>query len=239
MADYSYQLEAFEGPLDLLLHLIEKHKIDIYDIPIAKITEQYMAHLDNWAHFDIHYSSEFLVMAATLLQIKSRLLLPVKAKQIDEEEDPRDELVERLVEYKQIKSFKAWLEARAEASAQSFSRPEEVSQWGIDRVYPIEMKALYAVFQEVYHRLPPQKEAKVTVVEVEREHFSVEDKLILLKAWLKGKKSFTLRSFLYSAKNREELVVSFMAILEMLKRQEMVIRDEAEDIFFEEVIHES
>ena len=76
MGDYSYKLSVFEGPLDLLLHLIEKHKIDIYDIPIVSITSQYMDYLDNWNHLDIHYSSEFLVMAATLMQIKSRMLLP-------------------------------------------------------------------------------------------------------------------------------------------------------------------
>lgn len=79
MGDYNYKLDVFEGPLDLLLHLIEKHKIEITDIPIVEITSQYLEYLDNWNHFDIHYSSEFLVMASTLLQIKSRRLIPIKS----------------------------------------------------------------------------------------------------------------------------------------------------------------
>ena len=121
---YEYKLAVFEGPLDLLLHLIEKHKIDIYDIPIVEITSQYMAQLEEWQTFDIHYSSEFLIMAATLLQIKSRMLLPRNAPlNPEEEEDPRDELVANLLEYKQIKELTEALTERSEASSQSFSRP--------------------------------------------------------------------------------------------------------------------
>ena len=91
MGDYNYKLDVFEGPLDLLLHLIEKHKIEITDIPIVEITSQYLEYLDNWNHFDIHYSSEFLVMASTLLQIKSRMLLPKAEPEPEDAEDPRDE----------------------------------------------------------------------------------------------------------------------------------------------------
>lgn len=106
MTDLSLKLSAFEGPLDLLMHLIEKDKIDIYDIPIVSITEQYISYLRNLSEFDMEIASEFLVMAATLLQIKSRLLLP-KAPAADEEEeaDPRQQLVEMLVEYRRIKQL--------------------------------------------------------------------------------------------------------------------------------------
>ena len=107
MGDYNYKLDVFEGPLDLLLHLIEKHKIEITDIPIVEITSQYLEYLDNWNHFDIHYSSEFLVMASTLLQIKSRMLLPKAEPEPEDAEDPRDELVAKLVEFKKIKDFTA------------------------------------------------------------------------------------------------------------------------------------
>ncbi len=90
MGDYNYKLDVFEGPLDLIwLHLIEKHKIEITDIPIVEITSQYLEYLDNWNHFDIHYSSEFLVMASTLLQIKSRMLLPKAEPEPEDAEDPR------------------------------------------------------------------------------------------------------------------------------------------------------
>ena len=120
MGDYNYKLDVFEGPLDLLLHLIEKHKIEITDIPIVEITSQYLEYLDNWNHFDIHYSSEFLVMASTLLQIKSRMLLPKAEPEPEDAEDPRDELVAKLVEFKKIKDFTSLLMERTAVSANVF-----------------------------------------------------------------------------------------------------------------------
>ena len=104
MADLSLKLTAFEGPLDLLLHLIERDKVDIYDIPIAAVTEQYISYLRSMSEFDMEVASDFLVMAATLLQIKSRMLLPKQSAEGEEEEaDPRQQLVEMLVEYRRIK----------------------------------------------------------------------------------------------------------------------------------------
>ena len=122
MTTYHYTLNTFEGPLDLLLHLIERHKINIYDIPIANITEQYMSYLENWNQFDIRYSSEFLVMAATLLQIKSRLLLPKRQDDDIKEEDPRDELVQKLLEFQQIKQLATEIETLQEVHSGSYSR---------------------------------------------------------------------------------------------------------------------
>ena len=139
MGDYNYKLDVFEGPLDLLLHLIEKHKIEITDIPIVEITSQYLEYLDNWNHFDIHYSSEFLVMASTLLQIKSRMLLPKVEPEPDESEDPRDELVAKLVEFKKIKDFTQLLMEKASVESNVFSRPEETSVLGLDSYYNLEL----------------------------------------------------------------------------------------------------
>ena len=110
MADLSLKLTAFEGPLDLLLHLIERDKVDIYDIPIAAVTEQYISYLRSMSEFDMEVASDFLVMAATLLQIKSRMLLPKQSAEGEEEEaDPRQQLVEMLVEYRRIKRAAAAL----------------------------------------------------------------------------------------------------------------------------------
>ena len=100
MSDVSLKLTAFEGPLDLLMHLIESNKIDIYDIPIVEITEQYIGYLRNLQEFDMELASEFLVMAATLLEIKAKMLLPAEVDEEGEEIDPRADLVERLLEYK-------------------------------------------------------------------------------------------------------------------------------------------
>ena len=107
------KLEAFEGPLDLLLHLIEKNKVDIYDIPIVSITEQYMDYIAGMKKRDLDVASEFLVMAATLLEIKSRMLLPVEPEEEGEEEDPRAELVQQLLEYKMYKRMSMELKDRA------------------------------------------------------------------------------------------------------------------------------
>ncbi len=118
MNNLSLKLTAFEGPLDLLLHLIERDKIDIYDIPIVAVTEQYISYLRNLSEFDLETASEFLVMAATLLQIKSRLLLPKKPAEEDEEEaDPRQQLVDMLVEYRRIKRAAAALGALKQEAA--------------------------------------------------------------------------------------------------------------------------
>ena len=104
MEDYKFKLDAFEGPMDLLMHLIEKNKIDIYDIPIAELTRQYLDYLDKFREFNMEIASSFLVMAATLLQIKSRMMLPkTKQEETAEEEDPRLELVQRILEYRKFK----------------------------------------------------------------------------------------------------------------------------------------
>ena len=108
-ADYLVKLDAFEGPMDLLMHLIEKNKIDLYDIPIADLTRQYLDYINTLYQFDIEYASEFLVMAATLLRIKSRMLLPKNDREEEQEEDPRMELVERLLEYRRFKEVSSIL----------------------------------------------------------------------------------------------------------------------------------
>ena len=108
-ADYLIKLGAFEGPMDLLMHLIEKNKIDLYDIPIADLTRQYLEYIDTLYQFDIEYASEFLVMAATLLHIKSRMMLPKSEGEEEREEDPRMELVERLLEYRRFKEVSSIL----------------------------------------------------------------------------------------------------------------------------------
>ena len=181
MQSYEYKLAVFEGPLDLLLHLIEKHKIDIYDIPIVAITSQYMEQLRRWEKFDIRYSSEFLVMAATLLQIKSRMLLP-KAAPLSEEDggDPRDELVSRLIEYKQIKQLMDRITTRSEANAGCYGRPESCSEWGCERVYRFELQALYNVFQNGLRR-EKESEKEDPTVTVEKEEFALADKIAELE----------------------------------------------------------
>ena len=231
MGDYNYKLDVFEGPLDLLLHLIEKHKIEITDIPIVEITSQYLEYLDNWNHFDIHYSSEFLVMASTLLQIKSRMVLP--KPEPDEAEDPRDELVAKLVEFKKIKEFTALLMERTAVSANIFSRPEETSVLGLDNVYNLELSQLYDIFYQTLKRakdLP--EEEPIREVKVEKDSYSLEDMIVSLSSRIRRGESLHFRELLVAIETKSGMVTIFMAVLELLKQQVMEMRYEDDDIVF-------
>lgn len=233
MGDYNYKLDVFEGPLDLLLHLIEKHKIEITDIPIVEITSQYLEYLDNWNQFDIHYSSEFLVMASTLLQIKSRMLLPKAEPEPEDVEDPRDELVAKLVEFKKIKDFTAILMERTAVSANIFSRPEETSVLGIDNVYNLELSRLYEIFYQTIKRakeLP--EEEPIREVKVEKDSYSLEDMILSLSSRVRRGESLYFRELLIAIETKSGMVTIFMAVLELLKQQVMEMRYEEDDIIF-------
>ena len=233
MQSYEYKLAVFEGPLDLLLHLIEKHKIDIYDIPIVAITSQYMEQLRRWEKFDIRYSSEFLVMAATLLQIKSRMLLP-KAAPMSEEDggDPRDELVSRLIEYKQIKQLMDRITTRSEANAGCYGRPESCSEWGCERVYRFELQALYNVFQNGLRREKDSEKEDPTVT-VEKEEFALADKIAEMEEAAATGERLSFADLLAQGRNRSEKVTIFLAVLEVLKRQlfDLTVADTGEDVY--------
>ena len=233
MGDYNYKLDVFEGPLDLLLHLIEKHKIEITDIPIVEITSQYLEYLDNWNHFDIHYSSEFLVMASTLLQIKSRMLLPKADPEPEDAEDPRDELVAKLVEFKKIKDFTAILMERTAVSANIFSRPEETSVLGIDNVYSLELSRLYEIFYQTIKRAKElTEEEPIREVKVEKDSYSLEDMILSLTSRVRRGESLYFRELLIAIETKSGMVTIFMAVLELLKQQVMEMRYEENDIIF-------
>jgi segregation and condensation protein A len=168
MSEYKIKLKVFEGPMALLLHLIEKDKLDIYDIPIAAVTEQYMAYLKALEEFNIEVASEFLVMAATLLQIKSRMLLPKPPKPNDmaEEEDPRQELVARLIEYRRFKEMSHTLETMLDERQRYFTRlPMEFQkQVTLPEGLTIDhlLRAIAAVWESVspeLHSSPARKSA--------------------------------------------------------------------------------
>lgn len=154
----SVKLQAFEGPLDLLLHLIEKNKINIYDIPIVEITEQYMEYIKQMKEHDLNVVSEFLVMAAWLLEIKSKMLLPKEVNDEGEEEDPREELVRQLLEYKMYKFMASELKERQVDAALSFYKeptvPKEVAQYEepvdlVELLSGVSLAKLYKVFELV------------------------------------------------------------------------------------------
>ena len=213
MSDVSLKLTAFEGPLDLLMHLIESNKIDIYDIPIVEITEQYIGYLRNLQEFDMELASEFLVMAATLLQIKSRMPLPKEAREDEDEgEDPRQQLVEMLVEYRRIKKAAQNLRYLKEEADRYASREPMFANL-VERYvpsYPVRdlLLALANVLRETGGR---------PLAYIEPQAFSVQEKMAEILQRLQGSAQGFLLSELFASGKAGEKVAAFLGVLELLK----------------------
>ena len=211
--------------MDLLMHLIEKDQLDIYDIPIASVTEQYLDHIRAWEEFNIEFASEFLLMAATLLQIKSRMLLPkppsAAAEALQEEEDPRKELMERLLEYRCFKQAALLLNEAMERQSRYYSRlPLPLPA---QHVFPegLSLDALLQAFAAIWES---------TVAEyalIDRESVSVQDKMQdIVQLLRKNPGPFELGKTLIRSGTREEMIASFLAVLELLRLQRIRIRQE-------------
>lgn len=224
MQEYTIKLDAFEGPMDLLMHLIEKNKIDIYDIPIAELTEQYMEYLSKFKEFNIEIASEFLVMAATLLQIKSRILLPKVKKEaaIEDETDPRQELVDRLLEYRRFKEVSAVLDQLAKEQEKFFFRaPTDLP---IAHLPPenMDVDLLWQAFQTVLEAQLPQ-----TVSLVRREQFSVQDKMadiLLLLTQKRPEEGIRFVDAFIRSGTKSEAIVTFLALLELIKLKRVYVK---------------
>jgi segregation and condensation protein A len=208
-------LEIFEGPLDLLLHLIKKNEVSITDIPIATITEQYLATLELMESLSLDVAGEFLVMAATLVHIKSRILLPPGEEEADEDEgnDPRDELVRRLLEYQRFKDAAEQLEQREVLSRDVFVRSvapvEDAAPRGFRDVSVFE---LLGALKRVIDRLH-----KDVFHEVTMEKITMREKMTLLLDRLRALGSLYFEALFDGAKSRMEVVVTFLAMLELVK----------------------
>ena len=220
------QLEIFEGPLDLLLHLIKKNEVSITDIPIATITEQYLATLEVMQTFNLDVAGEFLVMAATLIHIKSRMLLPMADDEDDEEEgtDPRQELVRRLLEYQRFKDAADQLERRELLTRDVFVRSvapaEEIPAPGFREVSVFE---LLTALKRVLDRLP-----KDMVHEVMLEKITMREKMTLLLDQLRTQGKILFESLFAEVTTRMEVVVTFLAMLELVKvRAIRIFQEEA------------
>lgn len=240
------KLETFEGPLELLLHLIEKNKVNIYDIPIVTITEQYIEYIRSMEQEDMNVMSEFLVMAATLLNIKAKMLLPKEVKEEEEYFDPRLELVERLIEYKKYKYAAIELKDMQISAQQAYYKaetiPEEVLQYKEDIdpkevVGDLTLAKLNAIFKEVMKR----KVDKIDPVrskfgKIEKEKISVEDKMNNIAQRIEGLNGIKFRTLLESQSSKLEVVVTFLAILELMKVGKIVIRQKE---LFDDIVIDS
>lgn len=231
------KLQAFEGPLDLLLHLIEKNKVDIYDIPISLITDQYLEYVRAMDTEDLNLMSEFLVMAATLLDIKCKMLLPKEINEDGEEEDPRAELVEKLIEYKMYKYMSFELKDRQiDAIRNVFkapSLPKEVAEY----VEPIDYEKLVgevdlAKLNQIFKSIVRKQKDKIDPVRskfgnIQKDEINIEEKAAYIELYVATHKTFGFRALLEEQPTKMDIVVTFLVILEMMKLGKIVIVQEA------------
>ncbi|MBO1514718.1 segregation/condensation protein A [Metabacillus bambusae] len=233
---YHVKIDAFEGPLDLLLHLINRLEIDIYDIPVSEITEQYMLYIHTMQELQLDIASEYLVMAATLLSIKSRMLLPKQEEELFEdeygaepEEDPREELMRRLIEYRVYKEAAEDLRTLEEDRSQVFTKPpSDLSEYGSLPVNQMDslnvsLYDMLGAFQKMLRRKKIQKpiQTKITRQEIPIEK-RMEEILDDLRS-TPGRRRFV---DLFPSNSKDHLVVTFLAILELMKSHSILIEQE-------------
>ncbi|MBR1390613.1 MAG: segregation/condensation protein A [Lachnospiraceae bacterium] len=225
--DMTVKLQVFEGPLDLLLHLLDKNKVNIYDIPIVEITNQYLEYIREMKRQDLNVVSEFLVMAATLIDIKSRMLLPVEESDEEEQEDPRAELVEQLLEYKMYKCISYELKDRQmDAMRVMFKEPtipEEVSTYE----EPVNLDELVAdltlsKLNDIFKSIMRKQENKIDPIRskfgrIEKEEVSLSDKMEYLERYAIEHPHFSFRSLLEAQCSKMNIIVTFLAVLELMK----------------------
>jgi segregation and condensation protein A len=237
------KLEVFEGPLDLLLHLIDKNKVDIYDIPIVEITEQYLDYIRKMDTDDMNIMSEFLVMAATLIDIKCRMLLPKEVDEEGEEEDPRQELVQKLLEYKMYKYMSLELKDRQVDAAKNLYRAKNIPPEVALYQYPLDYKELigdmtlsklHGIFKSIIKR----QEDKIDPIRsqygnIEKEEIDMDVKTLYVEAYAREHKSFSFRNLLEKQGGKMEVIVTFLIILEMMKTGKIVI---SQDSIFDDIM---
>jgi len=215
---YQVRIENFEGPLDLLLHLIKKNEINIYDIPVAMIAQQYLAYLEAMEELNLNVAGDFLVMAATLLQIKSKMLLPVDETVDDDEDgpDPREELVRRLLEYKAYKEAARQLDDQEKVWREIFWREQALSvEEEVEEDLPLDNVSLFDLvdaLKDVLERNPASR-----LLEIVPDNLTVRERMNLILETLEGKDSVSFAALFEGSSHRMVVVVTFLALLELMR----------------------
>ncbi len=230
------KLQVFEGPLDLLLHLIEKNKVDIYDIPIVEITEQYLQYIRQMETEDMNVMSEFLLMAATLLDIKCRMLLPAEVNEDGEEEDPRAELVQKLLEYKMYKYMSLELKDRQTDARKNLFKimtlPQEVQEYKTPIDYEqligeSTLQQLHELFKTMMKRQADKIDPiRSTFSQVEKDEVDMEQKMAYVEGFIHSRRKLAFIDLLEQQKNKMEIIVTFLIVLELMKMGKIQIHQE-------------
>lgn len=224
---YEVKLDVFEGPLDLLLHLIKRLEIDIYDIPMAELTAQYVEHIETLAVLQLDELGEYLLLAATLIEIKSKTLLPVH-EELEEatdelEEDPREQLVEKLLQYQLFKEAAYHLKERGVKEQQQFSKTPSIVE--VEREeQQVQAKDLVLAFHRMLNR---QKEKKPKQATIQRVEWSTEEAIATILKKLKGANGRCTFESLFETANRSQVVVTFFSLLHLLKEQKIQVKQSA------------
>lgn len=234
---YSVKLDAFEGPLDLLLHLINRYEIDIYDIPMAELTEQYLLYIYAMQELKLDVASEYLVMAATLLEIKSKMLLPKQEVELFDEdlelelgEDPRDELMQRLIEYRKYKEAADDLKHLEEERGQMFTRPpSDLSEFNseVQEVAPLDVN-IYDMLGALQKLLRRKKLQRPLQTKITRQEIPIDVRMNQIIEELSQLKRNERKNFLhlFPYEDKEHIVVTFLALLELMKKNTIIIEQE-------------
>ncbi|MCL2611082.1 MAG: segregation/condensation protein A [Defluviitaleaceae bacterium] len=231
--ELNLKFESFEGPIELLYHLIKKNEIDIYDIPIATLTDQYLEYIENFPK-NMEIMSSFILMAATLLEIKSKMLLPSnKPESLESEEDPREELVKKLIEYKKFKEVSEYFRARSESFNNAIFKEPEKEVLSLFKGYKIDVsEVLYGVTVEglfdLFRDIITRKDEKIDKIRssfnsVQKDTFTIDEKIESIKLCLKMEKSLSFRGLFSQKCTKIEVVVTFLALLELIKTKTVTI----------------
>lgn len=222
--NYEVNLDIFKGPLDLLLFLIRKDKLDIYDIPIAHITDQFFAHLQLMQDLDLNIAADFIEMAAILMRIKVQLLLPSHQNEEGVTEDPRDELIQQLIEYQKMKEAAEQLSQREVVHSQKFPRPQglipEKEVCADDAMWEASLFDLFNAFIQVSKQL----ELRSGEHYVEKKEVTIEEKMAIIINSLRHQNRLLFFDLFIAAENKVSIVVTFMALLELLRLRQISVR---------------
>lgn len=238
--DYNIKVNEFEGPFDLLIHLINKNELDIYNIPIHQVTEQYMAYLDQMAELDMNVASEFLVMAATLIEIKSKMLLPdnkLERMLLEfDDKDPRADLIFKLVEYKKYKNATDYFKSREFEYGKVFYKPQEdvLIVDDTDEELNLETALLMKALKNVMNRMDIyDKKRKDYFKTVKRDNFTVEEKMEFVSNVLNTQRRVVFSELFTTSTTKEEIITTFLAVLELLKTKKYTLQ---QDFLFDDII---
>ncbi|MBS4176462.1 segregation/condensation protein A [Lederbergia citrea] len=233
--EYQVKIDAFEGPLDLLLHLINRLEIDIYDIPVAEISEQYLIYINAMTELELDGASEYLVMAATLLAIKSKMLLPKYdyddeiEEHIYEEEDPRDELVEQLIEYKKFKEAAQALKQKEFERGQMYTKPPSDLSAYAESTHSLHVDFNVSIYDMLgaYHKLVRRKKLKKPIsAKISNQEISIDDRMTEILHELRNNESRFSFYELFPNDDKQHIVITFLAVLELMKRNEIHVEQE-------------